>query len=46
MKTLSRELIIELGEILKDEAGLELDFETLNKLGVFLAEYFQNLLIE
>jgi hypothetical protein len=46
MKTLSRELIIELGEILREEAGLELDFETLNKLGIFLVEYFQNLLIE
>lgn len=45
MKPLSRELIIELGEILKEEFGLNLDFNTVNKLGNFLVEYFQILLI-
>lgn len=46
MKPLSRELITELGEIIKEETGIELDFETLSKLGNFLVEYFKNLLIE
>ncbi|MDP4010080.1 MAG: hypothetical protein Q8P53_03840 [Candidatus Shapirobacteria bacterium] len=46
MKTLSRELIIELGEILKEEKNLNLDFETLSKLANFLVEYFQLLLVQ
>lgn len=46
MKTLSRELIIELGEILKEETNLNLDFESLSKLANFLVEYFQILLVQ
>ena len=46
MKTLSRELIIELGEILKEEKNLNLDFESLSKLANFLVEYFQILLVK
>lgn len=46
MKTLSRELITELGEILKEETNLNLDFENLSKLANFLVEYFQILLIK
>lgn len=46
MNTLSRELIIELGEIIKEESGLDLDFNSLEKLATFLVEYFKNLLVE
>lgn len=45
MKPLSRELVVELGNILKEETNLNLDFETLNKLANFLVDYFQILLI-
>jgi hypothetical protein len=44
MKALSPRLIVELGEILKEESGLNLDFETLSKLAYFLVEYFRNLI--
>ena len=44
MKTLSRELVVELGQILEEEFGMKLDFDTLNKLATFLVEYFQILL--
>ena len=46
MKKLSRQLILEFGEIIREEAGLELDFDSLEKLANFLVEYFKNLLIE
>jgi len=45
MKPLSHKLIIELKEILKEELKLDLDFDTVSKLGIFLVEYFQILLI-
>lgn len=46
MKPISQELVAELGEILKEEINLDLDYETLNKLANFLVEYFQILLVQ
>lgn len=41
---ISRELVDELGVILKEEFNLELDQNRLNKLANFLVNYFQLLL--